>query len=161
MPDSVAEIEYKIYLEFKPDDILTLNKLGMVLYRRNKLDEAIKTFTKIIELDSKNADAYDGLGLISANKQDYLSAVEYYQKAIFHKPKDIWVHYHLGKSLEAIGRFMDAETAYETALNNYKQKFSNQSPAKNSKYTVEMIKTSLKNVQLKLSSLPEKNNEDK
>ena len=32
MPDSVAETEYRIYLEFKPNDIVVMNKLGMFLF---------------------------------------------------------------------------------------------------------------------------------
>ncbi len=39
MPDSVAEVEYSIYLEFRANDIEVRNKLGMVYYRLGKITE--------------------------------------------------------------------------------------------------------------------------
>jgi len=40
MPEAVVEMEYRILLEFQPDNIKVRNKLAMVLYRLDKLDEA-------------------------------------------------------------------------------------------------------------------------
>jgi hypothetical protein len=48
MPDSVAEVEYSIYLEFKPNDLQVRNKLGMVYYRLGKLAEADTLFSAIL-----------------------------------------------------------------------------------------------------------------
>ncbi len=50
MPDSLARMEYRIYLEFRPNDTLVLNKLGMVYYRLGQLDKAYDTFSRILEL---------------------------------------------------------------------------------------------------------------
>ena len=82
MPDSVAETEYRIYLEFKPNDIVILNKLGMVYYRLNKLPSAVREFSKVLKKDPNNYDALDGMGLVKAAQQDYDEAIRLHQKAI-------------------------------------------------------------------------------
>ena len=46
MPDAVAEVEYKILLEFKPRDLNTRTKLALVLIRMGKLDDAEKELVK-------------------------------------------------------------------------------------------------------------------
>ena len=38
MPDAIAEMEYRILLEYQPDNIEARNKLAMVLYRLDRLD---------------------------------------------------------------------------------------------------------------------------
>ena len=48
MPDSVAEMEYFILLEFEPNNLEARIKLGMILLRSEKFDEAIKIAKHIL-----------------------------------------------------------------------------------------------------------------
>ena len=98
MPDSVAEVEYRIYLEFKPNDVVVLNKLGMVYYRLNKLPDAVREFSKVLRHDPDNYDALDGMGLVRAAQQEYDEAVRLHKQAIAINSGDMMTYYHLGCS---------------------------------------------------------------
>lgn len=116
MPDSVAEVEYAIFLEFKPDDTVVRNKLGMVYYRLNKQEEAVREFGRVLRRDPKNYDALDGMGLVKAAQQDFAAAVSWHQQAIAVNADDMMGYYHLGSALEKKGALREALEAYRTAL---------------------------------------------
>ncbi len=121
MPDAIAEMEYKILLEFEPDNLEVRNKLGIVLYRRGRLTEAEKEFNRVIQEAPDNFNAIDALGLIMAKKKQYNQAMTLYQKAISLNPDDVLVYYHLGRSLEATNNFTAAADAYRRALEKNKK----------------------------------------
>lgn len=104
MPDSVAEMEYRILLEFKPEDNVTRSLLGMALLRQNKLSEAEKEFRILLKSDPKNFDGLDSLGLILFNQKRFPEALQHLQTAIALRPDDIMVHLHLGMTLISIGQ---------------------------------------------------------
>lgn len=114
MPDSVAEMEYRILLEFTPQDTTTRSLLGMALLRQNKLVEAEKEFRLILQSDQKNFDALDGLGLVLLKQKRYGEALQHLQTAIKIRPNDIMVHLHLGLTLSNNGQ---AEAGRETLAN--------------------------------------------
>jgi tetratricopeptide (TPR) repeat protein len=116
MPDAVAEMEYRIFLEFKPDDTQVRNKLGMVYFRRKKLAEAQGEFTRILKQDPDNFDALDGMGLVRAAREEYDAAVRYYRQALAVNAEDMMALYHLGAALEKKGDLKEAAEAYRTAL---------------------------------------------
>jgi tetratricopeptide (TPR) repeat protein len=51
MPDAIAEMEYRILLEYQPDNTEARNELAMVLYRLDKLDEAFGELQRVVELN--------------------------------------------------------------------------------------------------------------
>jgi len=110
MPDSVAEMEYRILLEFKPDDNPTRSLLGMALLRQNKLSEAEKEFRLILKSEPKNFDALDSLGLILLKEKRFPDALQYLQTAITIRPNDILVHLHLGLTLCSLGQTESARS---------------------------------------------------
>jgi tetratricopeptide (TPR) repeat protein len=142
MPDAVAEMEYKILLEFEPDNIEIRNKLGMVLYQQDKLIEAAKEFNRVLKKDPDNFDAIDALGLIMAKKKQYNQAMALYQKAISLNPDDVLVYYHLGQSLEAANNFTAAADAYRKALEK-NEKAGDEVVARK---RTEMLNNALKNI---------------
>lgn len=150
MPDPVAEMEYRILLEFKPNDIPTINKFGMVLYRLNKLKEATKEFSKVLQLDPGNFNALDAMGLIKAKQNEYDAAIKYHKAAIAIKKDDVLVYYHLGKVLEKKGLWQEALQAYRTALGNCQIPQLAVATAVKKKQTVEMIQSAIAEVQTKL-----------
>ncbi|OGW37070.1 MAG: hypothetical protein A2Y97_01665 [Nitrospirae bacterium RBG_13_39_12] len=116
LPDAIAEMEYKIVLEITPGDIETRNKLGIVLYRKNKLKEAEKEFSEVLKTVPGNFDAHDGMGLVKTREKKYDEAVKWFKRAIAIFNEDTMVHYHLGLAYEKISNFADAENSYKKAL---------------------------------------------
>lgn len=144
MPDAVAEMEYKILLEFEPDNIDARNKLGMILLRRGKLDEAEKEFNHIISSAPENFNAVDALGLILAEKKEHPQAIILFNRAIQLSPDDTLVYHHLGSSLEAMGNYTEAAKAYAMAVRN-----DNKEGSPDRKQTAE-LHDALKNINLLL-----------
>lgn len=117
MPDSVAEMEYRILLEFTPQDTATRSLLGMALLRQNKFAEAEKEFRKILESDPKNFDALDGLGLVLLRQKRGDQALPPLLAAIKIRPNDIMVHLHLGLTLADDGQTEAARQTLTTGFN--------------------------------------------
>ncbi|HER63548.1 MAG TPA: tetratricopeptide repeat protein [Desulfobacteraceae bacterium] len=150
MPDSVAEVEYSIYLEFRPNDLQVRNKLGMVYYRLGKLAEADREFSAILKKDPDNYDALDGLGLVKAARQEYDEAVRLHRRSIQLNPEDMMVYYHLGTALEKKGMVREAAEAYHTSLAKYNEQYPSGSENKNSAEFAETVKSAIKRIESKL-----------
>ena len=116
LPDAIAETEYKMVVQINPADIATRNKLGIVLYRKNKLKEAEEQFLEILKIAPRDFDAHDGMGLVKIKERDFPVALLWVQKAISLSATDTMVRYNLGLIHEMNGRFREAEMAYRQAL---------------------------------------------
>ena len=116
MPDSVAEMEYRILLEFEPDNLVIRNQLGMVLYRLGKLDEAVEEFHHVLKKAPEDFDAIDALGLVNMTRSNYQQAIDLFKKAITINPDDMLAYHHLGQALEQQGDTAGAAEAYKTGL---------------------------------------------
>ncbi len=116
MPDSVAEMEYRILLEFEPDNYNIRLKLGMILFRGKKYNEAADEFNYIINNDPDNSEALISLGRVNTQLEKYHSAVESLQKALAIAPDDMHTYYFLGQALELLGNISEAETVYQKGL---------------------------------------------
>ena len=57
-------------------------KEALNLFEKSKLDEAMKKFEKIIEIDPNNDEAYYYLGKIQNKFQNFGQAINYYNKAL-------------------------------------------------------------------------------
>jgi tetratricopeptide (TPR) repeat protein len=150
MPDSVAETEYRIFLEFKPNDIEVLNKLGMVYYRLGKLPKAVREFSKVLKKDPDNYDALDGMGLVKAAQQEYDQAISYHQRAISLNADDMVGYYHLGSVLEKKGMLTKAAEAYHSALVKFDKQYPPGTENTKAAEFKEKIKTALESVTLGL-----------
>jgi len=142
MPDDIAEIEYQILLEFEPQNIEARTNLGMIYLRKNKLDEAEKELFEVLRIAPDSFDALDTMGLLRAAHNDHEGAVAFFEAAIAIRPEDVMVHYHLGQSLAASGRFTEAENEFITALMKNEHGASPGNAASNE----EKIKDALNNV---------------
>ena len=116
LPDAIAETEYKMIVEINPRDIATRNRLGIVLYRKNKLKEAENQFFEVLKIAPRDFDAHDGMGLVKIKARDFPEALMWVQKAIALSDTDTMVRYNLGLIYEMNGRYKEAETAYRQAL---------------------------------------------
>ena len=116
MPDSVAEVEYRILLEFKPGNLEVRNELGMILFRSEKFDEAASEFDYVLKKDPENIDALTALGRVNIKRSDYQQAMGLLQKAITINPDDMHIYYYLGQTMEMQGNLSGAEEVYKTGL---------------------------------------------
>jgi Flp pilus assembly protein TadD len=116
LPDAIAEMEYRIVLDITPTDINTRNKLGIVLYRKNKLQEAEKEFASVLRIAPNDFDAHDGMGLVKLKENKSSEAVAWFQKAIVLNSEDTLVHHSLGLALEQLGRLQEATASYRKGL---------------------------------------------
>jgi tetratricopeptide (TPR) repeat protein len=116
MPDSVAEMEYRILLEFEPENLEVRNQLGMVLYRLGKLDDAEKEFHYVLKKAPENFNAIDALGLVNLKRTNFQLAIDLFKKAITLNPDDMLVYLHLGQALEQQGDVSTAAEMYRSGL---------------------------------------------
>lgn len=116
LPDAIAETEYRIVLEITPRDIQTRNRLGIVLYRKNKLKEAEREFAEVLRQAPADFDAHDGMGLVKLKAGKGDEAIAWFQRAIALKGDDTLVHHGLGRSFEQVGRLREAEAAYRKGI---------------------------------------------
>lgn len=147
MPDSVAEVEYAIFLEFQPNDKVVRNKLGMVYYRLNKLEEAVREFAHVLKLDPKDYDALDGMGLVKAAQQDYDAAISYHRQVIAINPDDMMGYFHLGSALEKKGLRREAAEAYHASQARFDAQYPPGSGNKKSAEFGEALKKAIRNLE--------------
>ena len=116
LPDAIGETEYRIVLDINPRDISTRTKLGMVLYRKNKLKEAEQQVSEVLKSAPNDFDAHDVMGLIRLKEKKPAEAIAWFKKAIALKSEDSMVHHSLGLALEQSGRYREAEASYRRGL---------------------------------------------
>lgn len=89
------------------------NQRGIELADRGWLDEALKEFTKAIELDPDSAHAHDNLATVLADKGQFREALKEYLIAIELEPLSPTAHYNLASFL--------ATHAHDLAVGEYKE----------------------------------------
>ena len=100
-----------------PDNSMALNYLGyMWAEKRQNLPEALKLIRRALELDPENAAYIDSLGWVYFQMGELPQAVEQLEKAARMLPSDGTVQEHLGDALRALGKGVEARTAYRRAL---------------------------------------------
>lgn len=116
MPDSVAEMEYRILLEFRPHKFETRVKLAFVLMNQNKLEEAEKEFNLSLLAAPQNLQAHLGLSLLRLKQQRTTEALEIIKKAEEIEPDNPAVYLNYGLILEADNRPREARQRYRDGL---------------------------------------------
>jgi len=113
-----AEKHFKRALELNHDDPQTQNNLAALYLDMQRWDDAIRYF----KLASSNLTfprqdlALAGLGYAYLQKEDYLSALSAYQKALTLNPDLPQAHYGLGQTYEELGKTDQGIGEYQKAL---------------------------------------------
>ena len=68
--------------EFTPNDAITFNNRGIAYAEKGNYDDAIRDFTKAIELDSNRAKTMVTIGLMYKKKGDKENAKQWWKKAL-------------------------------------------------------------------------------
>ena len=104
-------------LRRSPDNSMALNYLGYMWAEKGQnLSEALSMIRRALELDPENAAYIDSLGWVYFQMGELPQAVEQLEKAARMLPSDGTVQEHLGDALRAIGKGVEARTAYRRAL---------------------------------------------
>jgi tetratricopeptide (TPR) repeat protein len=78
----VAELGYKKYLQFYPNDAQAVHDLGAAYHKQQKLEDAIRQYRRAIELKPDMAQAHYNLGNIYYYLKRQDLALQYLDKAI-------------------------------------------------------------------------------
>ena len=71
------------------DDVDALFKKGLEAIIKQKYDEAIQYFDKVLEIDPKNVDALNNKGVSLGNLHKYDEAIQYFDKVLEIDPKNV------------------------------------------------------------------------
>ena len=115
--DPLAEGYLKSALDIRPDGMDALYALGMHYQGTDKLNDALETYTRILELDSTYRTAYYNMGYIQyEHLQLYDEALMNFDKAVKVDPKYYQAVYMRGLCYEAKGDVAKAKREYSYAL---------------------------------------------
>lgn len=107
-PDQAEEI-VGLLLRDNPRDVTALNFSGYLLYKRGKLDNAIASYRKLVELERGVADHQGNLGLICFKAQRYPEAQAAFERFLELRPGD-------AKALRNLGFCLERQNFLEKAL---------------------------------------------
>jgi len=103
-------------LRQNPGSLTARLVLGRLNLDRGKLPEAEDYFLSALEVDSRNAIAFNNLGLIRKMQGRTAEAEELYRKALASNPSLSEAANNLGRLVEGSGRFEEAVSLYRRAL---------------------------------------------
>ena len=89
---------------------------GRMLLGREKWDEAIESFTRVIEQDPNDFQAYNNRGFAYQGKGEYDHAIKDYDKVIELEPNNATVYYHRGAAYQGKGKYDRAIKDYDKAI---------------------------------------------
>ena len=89
---------------------------GVISYKQKDLMGAIEEYKKVIQLDPRNLETLNNLGVIHKDLGKYREAREYFQKALSINPNSAKVHNNLGLINYLHGDYGKALTEYKKAL---------------------------------------------
>ncbi|CEP11408.1 hypothetical protein [Parasitella parasitica] len=85
---------YKSILQHYPDQTEALEGMGLILIDEKRLDEAVKNFEKVRQLDAANHTSIAELGWIYCEKKEYQMAIDCINKALEIAGTDIADYYY-------------------------------------------------------------------
>jgi len=113
----LAESFLRNALAIRPDDAGVLYALGMAYQQAGKAEEAIATYTELTEIDSSHGNAYYNIGYVHFTAfEDYVTALEFFQKAAQVAPDYLDAIYMRGACYESLGNTELAKREYSYLL---------------------------------------------
>ena len=92
------------------------NNMALYYHRKERFDEAIKSYRTAIRLKPDYAEAYYNLGILYQKQSRFEEAVISYQAVLKHNPNYAEVYNNLGVLYQTKGHFDEAIKAYQQAL---------------------------------------------
>jgi tetratricopeptide (TPR) repeat protein len=100
----------------KEHRIVAFELWGRMASDLGKLDEAIEKYAKALEIDPKDTDGYDGLGVALNAKGKHDEAIMQYKKVLEIDPKDASAYGNWGVALDDEGKHDEAIMQYKKVL---------------------------------------------
>jgi tetratricopeptide (TPR) repeat protein len=110
---ALEALDYAAFVEPNLPSVHTL--LGMVLLRLGQSEAAQSSFTKAIERNPADVNAYDGMAAICIQRGEFEEAANFALEALAHDMQLFRAHYHLGVALSKLNRLHESIAALETA----------------------------------------------
>ena len=96
---------------------LALQDANKEAQARDKFNEAIETYKKVIEVNYKNVESYMGIGFSYYQMDSVEQAYKYYSLAVKIEPTYAGAYFSKGLCAEDLGRKKEAMELYQTCLN--------------------------------------------
>ncbi len=110
-------------IELNPDNAPALNYLGYTYAEQGvKLDEAESLIRRALAISPNDGFYLDSLGWVSYQRGDYVTAIEYLERAVTLAGDDPTISEHLGDAYLKAGRQGDALRIYRDALSRATEK---------------------------------------
>jgi tetratricopeptide (TPR) repeat protein len=94
-------------------------QIGLSYYNENDIQKSYIEFQKALELDPKNRDVLNAIGIIHLLKfEDPQKAIEYFKKALLIDKNFSEAYNNIGVAFERIGRIDDSINSYKNAISN-------------------------------------------
>jgi len=119
--DEAAAI-YLAILNVCPLDPDANHLLGLVRLGQGEADKAVELIEKAIEITPNNSVFWGNLGVALRRSERIEEAIAAYQRALQLDPNSADAHFNLGKSLRLVGRELDAEERFVTAIKLHSSK---------------------------------------
>ncbi|MEW6363325.1 MAG: tetratricopeptide repeat protein [Acidobacteriota bacterium] len=107
-------------LAVKPDFYQAMGNLGAFYRRRGELDKALECFGEALRVNQDYADAYSNRASVYVEMGRPSEAVNEIRKALRLGPANPFLHYSLGRILQAAGKTEEAAECYEKAIDRAK-----------------------------------------
>jgi len=120
MPEALEN--YKKAVAKFPSFRRAWRNLGLIYTRDGKFDDAISSFTKMIELGGGDAYSYGLLGFAYSSKQDYQAAEAAYRNALLLQPENTEWRLGVTRCVFKQQKFEDAATLLEVLITRYPEK---------------------------------------
>jgi tetratricopeptide (TPR) repeat protein len=115
--DPIAEQYYRNALKVNPDSKEALYGLGILLQDYDRLNEALKVYTELVQKHPDHASAMYNMGFINFEFiKDYNQALRYFEDAVAANPEYVAAIYMRGLCYESMGNVDRAKAEYQFAL---------------------------------------------
>ncbi len=106
----------KNWVELYPDDLQGHAVLALLYRVRDKKDDALSEYKKILSLDPKQYDLILQIGDLYRSKGDFDNAQNYYQKYLDKFPNSLRAYIEIGDLNRMTGNYQEAKSYYSKAL---------------------------------------------
>jgi tetratricopeptide (TPR) repeat protein len=114
-PEDRLRIAREILARY-PDDFRATTIVAMDEVQKGRVEEAVRIFTKLLEVDPNSADAYNQIGYYYGYRGEYEKAIENLKKYQFMAPDQANPHDSLGEIQAYSGRYDEAIQNLNRAL---------------------------------------------
>src|SRR5262249_21048143 len=81
-----SETIFRKTLEVSPDNVRLNVNLGMMMMKKNQLDEAVELLNRALEINPNHPDAHYNLAAVLLKQGKTAEAVEHYEEALKYRP---------------------------------------------------------------------------